>query len=79
MRRRLETDRRNARSGIMSPRWHFLNLFDDQVVESARSDLGEAELACAEEKRQAQDDFREISFQNYATQIELESSYSNPL
>jgi hypothetical protein len=41
--------------------------------------LGEAELACTEEKRQAQDDFRDIIFQNYATQIELESSCSNPL
>jgi hypothetical protein len=53
---------------------HLPDLFEDHIVESAGSDLGEAELACAEEKRQAEGDFRETIFQNYATQIEFESS-----
>lgn len=78
MRRRLQPDRRHARSGIAPSGGHFLNLFDDQVVKSSRSDLGDAEFSNAEEERQAEDDFREIIFQNDATQIELESSWSKP-
>ncbi len=77
MRRRLQPDRRHARGGIASALRHLADLFEDHVVESARSDLGEAEVTRAKEKRQADDDFREIIFQNYASQIELESWCSN--
>ena len=77
MRRRLQPDRRHSRSGIAPAGRHLLNLLEDDVVKSARSDLGETELARAEEKRQAQNDSREMIFQNDATQIELELFCSN--
>lgn len=77
MRGRLQPDRRHARGGIAPPLRHLPDLFEDHVVEFAGSDLGDAEVTCAKEKRQAYDDFREIIFQNYATQIELKSSCSN--
>jgi hypothetical protein len=52
---------------------HLLNLVENQIVESARRDLGEAEVAGAKEQGQGGNDFREIILQNDATQIELES------
>jgi len=77
MRGRLQPDRGHARSGIASALRHLLDLFEDQLVESAGCDLGEAELAGTEEQGQAHNDFREIIFQNDATQIEREPSCGN--
>ena len=78
MRGCLQPDRRHARGGIAPTLRHLANLFEDHVIESAGSDLGETELAPAEEKRQNQDNFRETSFQNDATQIGLEPSCGKP-
>jgi hypothetical protein len=77
MSRGLEADRRDPRSGIAPALRHLPNLFYDQVVEPAGSDLSDAELPRAEEERQDENNFRESIFQNYATQIELESPCGN--
>jgi diaminopimelate epimerase len=56
----------------------LLNLLENQVVKfCGLRELGPAEFARPEEKSQAQDDSREIVFQNDATQIERESSCGN--
>src|SRR5436190_2332499 len=77
MGRRLQPNRCDARGRITSALRHLPDLFQDDAVESARSDLGVAELACANKQGDSGDNFREIIFQNDATQIKRESWCGN--
>ena len=62
----LEPDGRGAGSGISSTRWHRPDLVEDKIIVFARGDLGAAQISRAEGQDKADDDFREVTFQNYA-------------
>ncbi len=77
MRRRLQAYRRHARCGIAPAGRHLLNLLKIKSLNLPGAIWAELNSLAPKEQRQGADDFREIIFQNDATQIKRESSCSN--